>query len=69
MTCGTFDRRPDDIGRWDRICAASYGGHPCVLDWDDLDHFPPDWPEDQPWLLGVTHRCGCHEPAEWPEVL
>lgn len=66
--CGTIAARPDDLGNWERICAASCAGHPCVLDSDDLNHFPESWPDDKPWLLGVTHRCGCSEPVEWPEV-
>jgi len=48
------------------MCAATHGGHVCSYEHDDIDHFPKDW--DGPWLLGVTHRCGCKEPVTWPEV-
>lgn len=66
--CGTITQRHQDLGNFDVICAASYGGHPCCLDRRDLDHFPPEWPDDQPWLLGVTHQCACNPPHTWPEV-
>lgn len=52
-----------------KTCPATYDGHRCELDEGDLHHFPKQWGDTQPWLLGVSHRCGCDDPTEWPEVL